>query len=62
MRHDGVPGCSDCQDVPMIDGGTTKVYTHYCTVSAQAKHIRIIDHVCLAMRLGHPFVLDNLRP
>ena len=38
----------------MIDGGTTKVYTHYCTVRAQAKHIRIIDHVCLAMRLDHP--------
>ena len=38
----------------MIDGGTTKVYTHYCTVSAQAKRIRIIDRVCLAMRLDHP--------
>ena len=38
----------------MIDGGTTKVYTHYCTVSAQAKRIRIIDRVCLTMRLDHP--------
>ena len=26
----------------MVDGGTTKVYTHYCTVSTQAKHIRSV--------------------
>ena len=31
----------------MVDGGTTKVYTHYCTVSAQGQ----AHSISLAQRL-----------